>query len=102
MNGKEIAAPVFAVPGAAGETKMWHGRATSASHAYYATSPSNRQDVFQDCRERISAAECAEFYGFHPNRAGFITCPFHYVDKSGIESAGIHGGQRVFKTVFLH
>ena len=32
-------------------------------------------------RARVSAIAAAEFYGFHPNRAGFICCPFHQGDR---------------------
>ena len=34
-------------------------------------------DVFQEVRGRVSALDVAQHYGFHPNRAGFIPCPFH-------------------------
>lgn len=34
-------------------------------------------------KERLTMREVAELYGFHPNRAGFIQCPFHSGDKHG-------------------
>ena len=34
-------------------------------------------DVFAECRERVSAAEIAQLYGFCPSRSGYICCPFH-------------------------
>ncbi len=34
-------------------------------------------DVFAEVRERVSTEEAARLYGFAPNRAGFICCPFH-------------------------
>ncbi|MCF0128056.1 MAG: DNA primase [Pseudobutyrivibrio sp.] len=33
--------------------------------------------VFDDVKSRISVRDAAYFYGFHPNRAGMIVCPFH-------------------------
>lgn len=37
----------------------------------------DREDVYQWARERVTAREAAERYGLTPNRAGFIRCPFH-------------------------
>lgn len=37
----------------------------------------------EQIKERLTAREVFEFYGFHPNRAGFIQCPFHSGDKHG-------------------
>lgn len=34
-------------------------------------------DVFAEARRLVSAREVAEMNGFHPNRSGFICCPFH-------------------------
>lgn len=34
-------------------------------------------------KERLTMQEVAEMYGFRPNRAGFIRCPFHSGDKHG-------------------
>lgn len=32
-------------------------------------------------KQAVSIWEAAEFYGFHPNRAGYIRCPFHPGDR---------------------
>ncbi len=42
-----------------------------------------RSDAAGQIKERLAAQEVVEFYGFHPNRAGFIQCPFHQGDKHG-------------------
>jgi len=34
-------------------------------------------NVFEDVRRLVCARAAAECYGFRPNRAGYITCPFH-------------------------
>lgn len=34
-------------------------------------------------KERLTAREVVEFYGFYPNRAGYIQCPFHAGDNHG-------------------
>ena len=36
----------------------------------------------EDIKQRYSMREIVERYGFHPNRAGFISCPFHSGDRS--------------------
>lgn len=36
-----------------------------------------RSDLARRVRELIPAGEAAERYGFTPNRAGYICCPFH-------------------------
>lgn len=43
-----------------------------------ATSRSNAQLV----KEALSMYQVAEFYGFEPNRAGFVACPFHPTDNT--------------------
>lgn len=35
-------------------------------------------DVFSDVRRLVSAREVAELNGLHPNRSGFVCCPFHH------------------------
>lgn len=40
-------------------------------------------DLASQIKERLTALEVVEFYGFHPNRAGFIQCPFHQGDHHG-------------------
>lgn len=37
----------------------------------------NREEI----KSRYSMRDIAEQYGFHPNRAGFISCPFHKGDR---------------------
>lgn len=34
-------------------------------------------DAFRTVREAVSARQAAEAYGFRPNKAGFVRCPFH-------------------------
>lgn len=34
-------------------------------------------------KERLTAREVVEFYGFHPDRGGYIQCPFHAGDNHG-------------------
>ena len=36
-----------------------------------------RSDVFEDVKAAVTVPEIARFYGYEPNRAGFICCPFH-------------------------
>ena len=65
-------------------------------------------DVFQEVRERVSTLDVAQFYGFHPNRAGFIPCPFHhertaslklYPGAKGFFCFGCHTGGSVIDFV---
>ena len=35
-------------------------------------------DVFQECRERISAQDAARYYGLTFDRKGWALCPFHH------------------------
>jgi DNA primase len=35
-----------------------------------------------ELKQSVSMRELVEQYGYHPNRAGFISCPFHYGDRS--------------------
>lgn len=34
-------------------------------------------DLFQLCRERVTAEEAARYYGYVPDRRGKVLCPFH-------------------------
>lgn len=34
-------------------------------------------DLFDEARRLVSAREVAELNGLHPNRSGFVCCPFH-------------------------
>lgn len=36
-----------------------------------------RNDIFEAVRQLVPTRAAAELYGFHPNRAGYICCPFH-------------------------
>lgn len=65
-------------------------------------------DVFQEVRERVSAQDAARHYGFQPNRAGFIPCPFHhektaslklYPRMGGFYCFGCHSGGSVLDFV---
>ena len=40
-------------------------------------------DLASQIKERLTAREVVEFYGFFPNRAGFLQCPFHQGDRHG-------------------
>lgn len=42
-----------------------------------------RSDAAWQIRQRLTAAQVAEFYGFTPDRGGFIRCPFHSGDNHG-------------------
>ena len=35
-----------------------------------------------EIKQSVSMREVTEQYGFHPNRAGFISCPFHQKDHT--------------------
>lgn len=35
-----------------------------------------------EIKQSVSMREVAERYGYHPNRAGFISCPFHHGDRT--------------------
>ena len=35
-----------------------------------------------EIKQSISMREVVERYGYHPNRAGFISCPFHHGDRT--------------------
>lgn len=36
----------------------------------------------EEIKQSVSMREVAERYGYHPNRAGFISCPFHQADRT--------------------
>ena len=38
-------------------------------------------DLASQIKERLTALEVVEFYGFHPDRSGFVQCPFHQGDR---------------------
>ena len=35
-----------------------------------------------EIKQSVSMREVVEMYGYHPNRAGFISCPFHQGDRT--------------------
>ena len=49
-------------------------------------------DIFREVRERLDMDTVARHYGFHPNRASFIRCPFHAGDRTA--SLKLYPGQR--------
>ena len=42
-----------------------------------------RSDYASQIKEALTMQEVAERYGFHPDRSGFIKCPFHSGDNHG-------------------
>lgn len=40
-------------------------------------------DIAGEIKRRLTMREVVEFYGFHPDRSGFIQCPFHKGDNHG-------------------
>lgn len=49
-------------------------------------------DLAGAIRRALTAREVVEHYGFHPNRSGFIQCPFHQGDRHA--SLKIYEGDR--------
>lgn len=49
-------------------------------------------DLGSQIKERLTAREVVEFYGFHPNHAGFIQCPFHQGDRHA--SLKVYDGEK--------
>ena len=49
-------------------------------------------DLAGQIKERLTAQEVVEFYGFHPDRSGFIQCPFHQGDRHA--SLKVYSGNR--------
>lgn len=39
-------------------------------------------DVFQEVKDRLTMQDVALHYGYQPNRAGFVKCPFHAGDRT--------------------
>lgn len=50
-------------------------------------------NIFDEVKQRLTMDEVARFYGYQPNRAGFIRCPFHH-DKTA--SLKLYPGTRGF------
>lgn len=40
-------------------------------------------DLARQIKERLTARQVVELYGFHPDRSGYIQCPFHTGDNHG-------------------
>lgn len=51
-----------------------------------------RDPIAQDIVEALTAEQVARAYGFTPNRAGFINCPFHKGDETA--SLKLYPGNR--------
>lgn len=51
-----------------------------------------RSDLAAEIKERLTARQVIEFYGFHPNRTGYIQCPFHTGDDHG--SLKVYDGKK--------
>ena len=49
-------------------------------------------DVFREVRERLDMDTVARHYGYEPDRAGFIRCPFHTGDRNA--SLKLYAGDR--------
>lgn len=43
----------------------------------------NNLDLAESIKRSVTMRQAVEFYGFHPDRAGFIQCPFHVGDDHG-------------------
>lgn len=50
-------------------------------------------DLADQIKRLVTIQEVAEHYGFHPNRSGYICCPFH---KEKTPSLKLYGNQRGF------
>lgn len=42
-------------------------------------------DVFSDVRRLVTALEAAELNGLHPNKSGFVRCPFHHEKTASLK-----------------
>lgn len=50
-------------------------------------------DLADQVKSLVTIQEVAEHYGFHPNRAGYICCPFHNEKTASMK---LYSGQRGF------
>ena len=50
-------------------------------------------DLADQVKSLVTIQEVAEHYGFHPNRAGYICCPFHHEKTASLK---LYSGQRGF------
>lgn len=51
-------------------------------------------DIFEETKSRLTMQDVVQHYGFTPNRAGFIKCPFHTGDRTA--SLKVYPGGRGF------
>ena len=75
-------APADAATSAEAGTEKAAGGCTIPSSAFYHPRSGcarifSTMDIFDEIKNSVPTREAAEFYGFHPNRAGFICCPLH-------------------------
>lgn len=49
-------------------------------------------DLASEIKGRLTSQEVFEFYGFQPDRSGFLQCPFHQGDRHG--SLKVYEGDR--------
>ena len=61
-----------------------------------------RADTAAVIRATLTMREVAEFYGFTPNHAGYIVCPFHGNGTERTASMKIYPGQRGFHCFGCH
>ncbi len=68
-------------------------------------------DIFKEVKLRVTARAAAELYGYQPNRAGFILCPFHAEKSASLklyDTGNFHcfgcgaGGDSIDFTARLH
>lgn len=38
-------------------------------------------DLARQIKERLTTRQVVELYGFHPDRGGYIQCPFHTISR---------------------
>lgn len=50
-------------------------------------------DLVDQVKSLVTVRDAAEHYGFHPNRAGYICCPFHHEKTASMK---LYDGQRGF------
>lgn len=81
MNGKSNAAPVMEAPR---RRRDDCGEAVISLYSYSTTLRHELQgncampcDIFSEIKQRVPTVDAARYYGFSPNRAGFIACPIH-------------------------
>lgn len=79
-DAKEKARPETGPLKASGEIKRDSSSSFPLSRRHFTKGADSRQgapDNFQAVKDAVSVPDAAALYGFTPNRAGFIRCPFH-------------------------